>query len=208
MSATTAVILAPRYLGTVEYYAAMASCPVAVIDVAMRHDKRFKHAHRTVIAGNAGPLQLTVPVAHGPGQVTWQHVAVSDHNHWWEQHTAAIASAYGRCPYFEHYFPLISGFLTAEAAGQSVVSLDTRLDAAIRRILGMPTRLSATVPAGVEAIDLRTDAALSAAFSVAPYRQLRQDKFGFLPGMSILDIIFNLGPNALAHLTNPQPSKT
>lgn len=197
------LVLAPQYMGSVEYYATMAAHSVAVIDVAMRHDKRFKSAHRTVIAGNAGPLQLTVPVVHGPGQHTWQDVAVSDHNKWWHQHRTAIESAYGRCPYFEHYYPEIAALLTEDAVGQSVVTLDTRLDATLRRLLGITTRLSATVPPGTDpatVTDLRDPARLTQDHRVAPYRQLRQDTLGFLPHMSVLDILFNLGPNALRTL--------
>lgn len=216
------VVLPPRYLGSVEYYAAMAAANVAVIDINMRYDKRRKDVHRCTIAGTHGPLQLTVPVntphgltdASGARRVlTWQDIPVSAHNHWWTLHQNALESAYGRCPYFEHYYPDIRAILDDRWVGQPVTLLDTALDALIRRQLGLTTRLSATIPLGQAVTPAQPSECIPTGHAVTPvradiesiqvepYRQLRQDTQGFMPHMSILDLLFNLGPNVLSHLS-------
>lgn len=195
------VVLAPQYLGSVEYYAAMATADVAVIDMDMRFDKRVKSVHRTVIAGNRGPIQLTVPIRHPKGTdidrpLRWSDILVSDHNHWWTEHAAALESAYGRCPYFEHYYPDIHALLTDRWVDRPVTELDCALDAVIRRQTGIQTRLSVTIPAGAEGYtDLRR-ANVAELYPTAPYRQIRQESMGFIAHMSVLDRLFNLGPNA------------
>ena len=192
MNASPTVILPPQYLGTAGYYALMASSPVAVIDTAMRYDKRFKSAHRTVIAGNSGPVTLTVPVTHTPGARTWDDVRISSHGHWWTVHTGAIESAYGRTPYFEHFFPALQPLLSEKAVGMPVALFDCIIDATIRQLLGITTRLSTTTPPGTPD-ELIADYRRTPIPDVAPYPQLRQDTLGFIPSLSVLDPLFNLG---------------
>ncbi|MDE6430391.1 MAG: WbqC family protein, partial [Duncaniella sp.] len=36
--------------------------------------------------------------------------------------------------------------------------------------------------------------------SLPSYWQIREDKLGFIPGLSVLDLIFNLGPEAVLYL--------
>ena len=95
------VLLPPRLFGPVGWYAAMASGRRAVIDTAIRYDKRQKAVHRYDIADVRGPMQLTVPLGkpHGcQGTPTWADAAVSTHDEWWLRHRVTLESAYGRTP--------------------------------------------------------------------------------------------------------------
>lgn len=172
----------------------MAGSDYAVVDEEMRHDKRAKAVHRAVIASTRGPLQLTLPVAKTGGK-TWSQIVVSDHGRWWEVHRGAIESAYGRTPYFEFYKDRIFRHLTPEAASMPVTLLTALIDAEIRAILGITTRVSsaAMLNMPVEHTDLRkydfehTD--------IGEYPQIRQSALGYIPCTSILDMLFNLGPD-------------
>ena len=59
-------------------------------------------------------LDLTVPVQKGKTQLTSGEVAVIYRDKWQQVHLRAIQSAYGRAPYFEHYFPQIEQIIKTE----------------------------------------------------------------------------------------------
>lgn len=152
-------------------------------------DKRDKETHRFAIADTRGRMELTVPIAKpATSRCLWCDVRISDHGSWWDVHRVALESAYGRTPYFEFY---IDGFLPMLTSGvmeryPMLCDLAGAWDAEIRRLLGVeppcggPVELCAA-PQDVSAVE---------------YRQVRQDKLGFIGGLSVLDLLFNLGPEA------------
>lgn len=199
-------ILPPQYCGQVGYYALMASYPRAIIDLAMPYDKRRKSAHRCSIADVRGPLTLTVPIEKAHRGMTWADVRVSSHGDWWSDHAVSLESAYGRTPYFEFYYDRFKPLLVPPAPGLTVGDLDHALDQIIRQILALDTEVTYNVEAthGEAASrrlnsDATDDYRRHANFDIenAPaYYQVRADRLGFIPNLSILDLIFNLGPES------------
>lgn len=192
------VVLPPQFCASVEYYAVMAMYGHAVVDARMRYDKRFKSAHRCDIADTRVSLSLTVPVKKpqaGTSGLTWADIEVSAHDEWWTTHVVTLESAYGRTPFFEFYFDRFRPLISYRAA-MSVAEFDMRLDAEIRRILGLDTIV------GIDAS--RIDASCAddyrrrplPAVKAVPYYQVREEKLGFKPHLSVLDLIFNMGPEA------------
>ncbi len=193
------VNLPPVYCGSIPYYALMAAYGHAVVDTAARFDKRQKDTHRCLIADTRGPLTLTVPI-NKPQSATracWSDITVSTHDSWWNIHLTSLESAYGRTPFFEFYAdrfkPLFCGHRYAEG-NYPLMQLDAEFDAVIREILGIDTSVEYTgescrnenhsrfTPCGSE--------------TAVEYYQVRAHQLGFIPGLSILDLIFNLGPEA------------
>lgn len=193
-------MLPPQLFANVAYYAFMAQYPRAVIDWDLRYDKRFKSVHRYAIADASGELRLTVPVSRPEGaflagNLTWAQVAVSDHGRWWEVHGQALESAYGRTPYFEFYIDRFAPLFTPEP--RSICTMAADADRIIRAILGLETEIVEAAPA--DAADCRrTD--FSVLDAPEPYWQLRADRYGFMPRLSVLDLIFNQGPEAPLYL--------
>lgn len=182
------ILLPPQYLGKAAYYRVMATAPLAVIDTATRHDKRFKSVHRTTILSPGGkPVTLTVPVTHTPGARIWEDIRVSPHGHWWTVHAGAIESAYGRTPYFEYYYPLLRPLLDSSAAGMPITLFTSMIDAALRGMLGIDTPVSATLPPGLDA---------------AAVTDMRGCRFGAGDEPSVLHHIFTYGPQALNTIMN------
>lgn len=188
------------YYAPVAYYAAMARCSRIIIDLDMRHDRRFKAAHRCDIISNLGPVQLTVPVGKpAPGApATWRSIPVSDHGRWWEQHVSTLATAYGRTPFFEFYIDRLLPYMSADAVGMSVADLCRHTDAIVRKLLSISAPVSySAADAAPDAIDYRRQPLPP---HTAPYYQVRAHQMGFCPGLSILDLIFNEGPASPLHL--------
>lgn len=195
------VVFGPRYFGSVDYYAAMARAEKVVIDRGVRYDKRAKDVHRCEIVDTRQRVLLTVPVSKGAEHVSrWQDMAVSAHDSWWERHVTALESAYGRTPFFEFYIDRLLHFMGPEAVGRSIVDVDIELDAVMRRLLLIDAEVtydaSGLDPA--ETTDYRREAIPDA--GIGPYWQVRADKLGFTPGLSILDLLFSLGPEAARHI--------
>lgn len=204
------VVLAPRLFAPALYYAAIACYGHAIVDTATRYDKRRKETHRYDIADVRGHLALTVPVqrphtANSDAKPTWADAAVSDHGQWWHVHRVTLESAYGRTPYFEFVVDRFADIIAPPGdCPPSILELAHRADSAVRDFLGIDC-LVEWRPVGNElatgessVIDMRTASFDSP--SMPPYFQVRAAELGFIPSLSILDLIFNLGPEAPLYL--------
>lgn len=173
----------------------MRRYPVAAIDVNMRYDKSQKDTHRFAIADTRGFLQLTVPVCHPQGR-TWNDVAISGHGRWYQTIPVALESAYGRTPFFEFY---IDRFMPLfQMQDMSVSDLCVRADAIIRKTLDLPTKI-VNIDELEQYDDLR-NFKFNSMPDTPPYWQVRALDLGFIPNLSILDLLFNLGPEADLYL--------
>lgn len=195
-------VFAPQYYGSVRYYATLAAYRRVVVDAGLRFDKRFKSVHRCTIVDTRAELTLTVPVAHRPvagadmtgGMRQWRQMSVSPHGQWWSDHRVSLESAYGRTPFFEFYVDRFLPWLCYTDI--SIVDFDLGLDEVVRRTLGLETEVSySTDIVDMDAADdYRTNS--FPAIRDVEYYQVRADRLGFHPSLSILDLIFNMGPEA------------
>lgn len=179
-----------RLAPTPAFYRMMArhAGPV-VICGGERFDKRVKAAHRFEIADTRGPLQLTVPVEKPYGR-TWADTRVSLHGRWWEVMSTALESAYGRTPFFEFYADDFLSLIANPGEFTTIAALNFAFDRAIRRALDLQTPVIYSIDPDVQ------PTTPVAPFTPAPYWQVRADGLGFIPDLSILDLIFNLGPES------------
>lgn len=185
----------PRYLGSVRDYARSVGCGRVVCDTRARFDKRLKEVHRCTIADTHGLKQLTVPIEK-PLSMTgarWDDIVVSGHGAWWHVHWETLKSAYGRTPFFEYYADDFSPLFTEESVGMRIVDFDRRLDELVRRLMQLDTPVTYG-PAPTEAVRAeRCDVNVHD----VDYYQVRALKHGFLPGLSIVDLLFNMGPESV-----------
>lgn len=194
----TVAIMPPAYMGSIDYYATLAAHGHALIDLKWRYNKRQKSTHRCDIVDTHGLMQLTVPVEK-PFRGTppsWNDVKVSTHGSWWNVHRVALESAYGRSPFFEFYIDRFLPFLQADMYKDCLLTeLDCALDNIIREILGIETIVNYSSE-GTESLAV-ADYRLGQWNTLpTPYYQVRQARHGFVPHLSILDLIFNMGPES------------
>ncbi len=191
------VVFPPRYLAPIGYYAAMAACDKVVIDSGARYDKRCKVVHRTDIIDTHGILQLTVPVSKcaAPGtQPLWRDREVSAHGKWWDIHRVALESAYGRTPYFQFYIDNLLPYISENSVGMPVTQLDECIDRAVRKMLHLQVDVVYADAHLICPDAMRFEQLIIP--DVPRYWQVRADSHGFVPGLSIVDILFNMGPEA------------
>ncbi len=198
------VWLTTAYLAPVEYYAHLMAAGEAWVEV---HDHYMKQTYRNrcIIAGPNGRIDLTVPtVKPDTLKCATKDIRISDHGNWRHMHLYALESAYGHTPYYEFYRDDFVPFY--ERKWDYLVDFNEALQEMICGLIGLEVKVSRTeeyLPV-VEGLDLREVihpkrdyACLDASFQVVPYYQVFQERLGFLPNLSVVDLLFNMGPESL-----------
>lgn len=196
-------MLPPALCGSIGYYALMASHRNVVIDRYCRYDKRRKLMHRYDIADVNGRLTLTVPIAKPRIGATWNDAGVSAHGGWWNIHKVALWSAYGRTPFFEYYIDELMPYLQPRDGIQPelLMDLNISIDAIIRRIVGIESNIRYELTQTEKELVDKNDCLISdyrnSNFDLLhpiEYYQVRASQQGFIPNLTMLDLIFNMGP--------------
>ena len=196
-------MLPPALCGSIGYYALMASHKDVVVDRYCRYDKRRKLMHRYDIADVNGRLTLTVPITKPRIGATWNDAGVSAHGGWWNIHKVALWSAYGRTPFFEYYIDELKPYLQPRDGIQpeSLMDLNIGIDAIIRRIAGIESNVRHELSAKEKELINNGDKSIidhrNSSFDLdtpIEYYQVRAQQQGFIPNLTILDLIFNMGP--------------
>lgn len=183
--------------GSAGWYAAMASHPRSAMDWNLRYDKRRKSTHRFAIADHGRVRELTVPVSRpeggfASGRLTWGEILLSPHGRWWETIPETLATAYGRTPFFEYYAPKFEELWAEPAPGALLRDFASKADSIVRSILG----IGPEEPPEGEIDDLRS----LPADLPCPNSYWQPHSGPFIPGLSVLDLIFSTGPEAPLYL--------
>ncbi|MFN8210982.1 MAG: WbqC family protein [Bacteroidales bacterium] len=169
------------------------------------HENYLKQSYRNrcQIASANGMLSLSIPVLEGSfRKISVSEVGIDYSRRWREVHTGAIESSYRAAPYFDFYYDRIRKII--EGKHDRLIDLNSLALSEILKILGIETPVIPTSsfrkPVS-ETGDFRylispKKPLEKQAFSFAQYIQVFSDRFGFMPGLSILDLIFNTGPDA------------
>lgn len=200
-------VLSTAYFPPVEYFMAAAMTGSILIEAQESYVKQ-SYRNRCRIYACDGVLSLTVPVSM-PKNSRGISMAVVDYSKpWLQQHERAIVSAYRTSAFFEYYQDDIFPILESRPAG--LLDLNMALTLRLLDLLGIRCSVSLTEEYrqsyGPEFLDLRD--ALHPKKTVPeifrdrlrPYYQVFSAKFGFIPGLSAVDLLFNEGPDALSYL--------
>ena len=203
-------LLSSTYFGPVQWYQKLYRYDHCLIE---RHDSYVKQTYRNrcLIATTNGVQALTVPIEQA------QAPSISDHGNWRHQHWQALQSAYGDSPFFEYYEDDLRPFFTErwellydfnEAIRVKMCELlDIRPHVSFTTEYIRPDTLAAPdAMQGDPALhDFRDSIqpkhpALDPDFQPRPYYQVYRSKHGFLPNLSILDLLLNMGPESIFFL--------
>lgn len=217
-------LLSGFYFGSVEHYRLLASHPRVVLDTG-EHYARQSYRTRTSIVGPNGAQQLSVQIAHDHGKKTrMRDTGLSYAETWPEQHVHAIRSAYGQTPWFIHYIDDIEAVvmkrydrlpdlqLATIALGIKWLGLATDIFISENYVEGDeihighggigPVDYTTPAPDRAPLLDLRDTFHPKKPLpmevtEVPPYPQVFADRHGFVPRMSIIDLVCNLGARSL-----------
>ncbi len=201
----TDVCLTSAYLAPIEYYTKLYAGKRVFLEC---HDHYVKQTYRNrcVIAGPNGALQLTVPIEKPAGEkCCMKDIRISDHGKWRHVHWQAFMSCYFTSPFFEYYQDDFRPFY--EKKYEYLYDFNCALQAKVCELLDLQPNLIETteykrvLPDGIEdyrdRISPKQAKEKDETFQARPYYQVFQEKWGFLPNLSIIDLLFNMGPEGL-----------
>ena len=204
------VLLSTAYLAPVSYYVLLARAGKVVIEQHENYQKQ-SYRNRCLIAAANGPMVLSIPVKKNlPGKNSIRDIQLSGHGNWQHMHWNSLVSAYASSPYFAFYRDDIHPFY--EKKYKYLFDFNEALREEICALLNLEPRLeyskSYTTGPETEILDYRElihpKKQRPEELLPGPYVQVFDRKFGFLPDLSVLDLLFNTGPEASLFLMHKQ----
>ena len=190
------VYLSSAYLAPVEYYTKLLAYGQVYIE---QHDHYTKQTYRNrcTIAAPDGALALSIPtVKPDTLKCPMRDIRISDHGNWRHLHWNAIESAYNHTPFFEYYKDDFRPFY--EKRYEFLADFNEELCHLICSLIDIQPVMKRTSEYKTEFAPGETDFRLEDPdFSPQPYYQVFQERHGFLPNLSIIDLLFNMGPESL-----------
>lgn len=202
---SNSIILSAQYLAPISYYHAINQATGDIILDKHEHFIKQTFRSRTRIATANGILDLVVPVQHGRKErVAMSGIKINYDHEWQRLHWLSIQTAYRSSAYFEFYEDEFKVFYTEKY--DSLFEFNLAQMKLILKILKINKEIKFSesyVSEYEQAIDYRNLIHPKKA-SVYPnqkrYYQIFEDRTGFLEDVSILDLIFNQGPQSRSFL--------
>lgn len=198
-------IIHPTYFPPVSNYVIMANNEV-IFEVEDNYQKQT-YRNRTYIYGPNGKQLLSVPIIHtkSHGRQKYKEVKIENDFNWQKQHWKTLETAYRTSPFFEFYEDEIRPIF----AKKHTYLMDLNFD--IIELINdlLQVELSAKknvsyIEKSEDHVDLRklSNAKTGENYNFDEYIQVFSEKYGYMNNLSILDLLFNEGTNALTYLEN------
>ena len=202
-------LLSSTYFGPIQWYQKLNRYDECLIE---RHESFIKQTYRNrmIIPTTNGPLSLTIPTNHNTS-LSMKDIRISDHANWRHVHWNALLSAYGESPFFEYYQDDIRPFY--EKKYEFLFDFNMETTEKMIELLDIRPKISIT-EAYIQSKEQKEEGEIKdfrdairpkkplpdAEFAPQRYYQVYEQKHGFLPNMSILDLLFNEGNEAIFYL--------
>ena len=196
------ICLTSAYLAPVEYYSAMAKADIVFLEHCEFYEKQ-SYRNRCNIAGANGPLALTIPVEKSKGsRMLTRDVRISEHSDWQLQHWRSIESAYNSTPFFEYYKDDLIPFY--EKNWTFLWDFNTEIQTKLLELLDLQVDIQLTKEYKVDfdenVQDVRNSIHPKKETEVGSFRtyyQVFEQRFGFIPNLSSIDLLFNMGNESI-----------
>lgn len=202
---TTPVLLSTAYFPSVSYFALIKKYPVIIEKYETFPKQTYRN--RCKIYTDKGTMRLTVPVKKPNGNKSkTNEILIYNDEKWFLNHWKAIKSAYESSPYFLYYKDDLKDIFSPRF--KLLLELNTVIINKVTEILDIKTNITYTNnfeknPDNI--IDMRNyfhPKNSIEAIEFPEYDQVFSDRHGFIQDLSILDLLFNLGPEANKYLSD------
>jgi len=191
------MVLPCAYLPPISWFACLMTGEPIFMEQYENYQKQTIRNRCTIDSPN-GPLNLSIPVDKSTfvgGKCLMKDVRISAHSDWQHQHWYALETSYYNSPFFEYlqddFRPLY------EKKWDFLMDFNEALIQKCCEMLDIQPNISRTNSyVGVSHLSL-----LTSHLTPHTYYQVFQQKHGFLPDLSIIDLIFNMGKESLLFLT-------
>ncbi len=200
------ILLSTAYLPPISYFKLIYDFGAECILEACETFQKQSFRNRSRIITPQGVADLVIPLEHGANNKPIREVRISEHNQWRNRHLQAIISAYGKTPFFEYYIDDIAPLYEKERY-HFLFDLNLAITQTLLSLLHLPNRLSLSnnyTPYNEgNPNDFRQrihpkQTLNNGVFSCPPYYHRFPIGKEYLPsGLSIIDLLFNMGTEAL-----------
>lgn len=200
------MLLSTAYAPPVQYFCKLFSTAIQGQTVwfeAQEHFVKQSYRNRCLILTPGGVMPLSIPLEQDARpKVPITEVRISSHGNWMHLHRQAIVSAYGRTPFFEYYWDEIAPMYSPDAPS----TLWAYNRAYLQRLLALmeidvdwqdTTDYQHEAEGDYRSVIRPRKPLPDPTFRPVPYYQLFDGATAFVPNLSILDLLFNMGPEAL-----------
>ena len=177
-------------MGSVEWYRQFLANPSAVQIEVMESFPKQTYRNRCTITTPDGSLTLSTPVKRADSKQLTRDVEISYQQRWQHQHWIALVSAYKRTPYFDYYADFFRPFYEQET--RFLVDFNEKIHETI-------VRLMANRESGAKNQERRL-------ITTTDWQGLNLESC-FGNGQSILDLLFEYGPETIIKLNNANSIK-
>lgn len=202
------IIIHPVYFPSILNFALMINSGKLLFEVSDFYEKQTYRSRMYIQSANGKQL-LSVQVlhTHTDGKQLYKDVKISHDFDWQKNHWRSLETAYRTSPYFEFYeddlYPLF------HHKEKYLVDLNLKIFDKLTDMLDIEKKYQLTEsfqPDYKDYSDFRylknAKKTLPVVANIPKYTQMFSDRLGFMPNLSILDLIFMEGPNSLTYLEN------
>ena len=198
------VLLSITYFGPVQWYQKLHRADVVQIEKWESFIKQT-YRNRCLIATTNGIQTLTVPIVRNESPLI-KDIRISDHGNWRHLHWNALQSAYGESPFFEYYQDDIRPFF--EKRWDYLLDYNEAICQKMCELIDIQPSIQYSSDFVAEPNNV-SDYRIAinpkhpipdADFTPKPYYQVYSSKHGFLSNLSVLDLLFNMGPEGIFYL--------
>ena len=195
-------IFPTAYLPSIEYMSLFLKTENATIELFETYQKQSCRTRCNVLTAN-GVQTLTVPVIKTNGNHTLtKDIEISYKESWQQVHLRCLESAYRKSAYFDYYFPYLEKIYKQKF--NTLIELNEFSMKAILKLLKVKKEILYTTD--FEKITDEKDYRIALSknevnkIEMPEYYQVFSDRHGFVSNLSIIDLLFNEGPNSTAFL--------
>ncbi len=200
------IILSTAYLPPIEYVALLLQNNVQL--ERQEHFQKQSFRNRAHILSGNGVQALTVPVVNGNKEFPIEEACIDYSTSWQRDHWRSIVSAYNNSPYFLYYEDAIRPFY--EQRHTHLTTFNEALLKTILQLLRIDCHWQYTIdyerapePDYRKLIHPKRQAEAMYPLRITDsYAQVFEDRFPFTPNLSIIDLLFNEGPQTVSYLQN------
>jgi hypothetical protein len=197
------ILVSTAYLPPVEYFSLISQADEVLIEVEENYLKQ-SYRNRCYILSEHGPQLLSIPVYLGSQHKTpLKEIRIDYSKRWQQVHLRAITASYNSSPYFQFYFENIEKIISKKI--DFLIDLNMELMESVLKMLKIKIGITYTTnfkPVGEAENDFRYKISpkKESQFFVKEYMQVFEICNCFVQGLSIIDLIFNMGPEAVDYL--------
>jgi len=190
-------ILSTAYLAPVEYYFLLNNASEIILEQKEYYEKQSYRNRCKILTAN-GILDLSIPVEK-TGKMQIRDILISEHSDWQTNHWRAIESAYNSSAFFEFYSDDLRPFY--EKKWKYLWDFNFEIQQKMMELFEIEKDIIITdsyLTQYENKADYRNliHPKKESLHYSKPYYQVFEQKFGFCPNLSCIDLLFNMGPES------------